>query len=78
MIAAYNYEQYVGEAIESVLDQGYPLELLEIVVVDDGSTDRTAAVVQGYSERHPARAVGPTGQQRPGGRGQPGYGRDHR
>jgi hypothetical protein len=53
VIAAYNYEQYVGEAIQSVLDQGYPLELLQVVVVDDGSTDRTAAVVRGYSERHP-------------------------
>ena len=53
VIAAYNYEQYVGEAIESVLDQGYPLELLEIAVVDDGSTDGTAAVVQGYAERQP-------------------------
>ncbi len=53
VIAAYNYEQYVGEAIESVLGQGYPLELLEIVVVDDGSTDGTAAVVQGYAQRQP-------------------------
>ena len=53
VIAAYNYEQYVGEAIESVLDQGYPLELLEIAVVDDGSTDGTAAAVHRYAERHP-------------------------
>lgn len=51
-IAAYNYEQYVGEAIESVLAQGYPSELLEVVVVDDGSTDGTASVVRDYAERH--------------------------
>jgi glycosyltransferase involved in cell wall biosynthesis len=54
VIAAYNYEQYVGEAIESVLSQGYPAELLEVVVVDDGSTDGTAEVVKGYEVSHPA------------------------
>lgn len=53
VIAAYNYEQYVGEAIGSVLSQEYPPELLEVVVVDDGSTDGTAAVVQRHAESHP-------------------------
>ena len=53
IIPAFNYEQYVGAAIDSVLAQGYPQELLEVVVVDDGSSDATAAVVRGYEERHP-------------------------
>jgi hypothetical protein len=53
VIPAYNYEQYVGEAIDSVLAQDYPRGLLEVVVVDDGSQDRTAAVARAYVDRHP-------------------------
>jgi hypothetical protein len=55
LVAAYNYERYVGEAIESALNQDYPAELLDVVVVDDGSQDGTAAVVAGLAERHPGR-----------------------
>lgn len=41
VIAAYNAEQFIAQAIQSVLDQTF--SDLEIVVVDDGSTDSTAA-----------------------------------
>ena len=48
IIPVYNGEQYLGEAIESVLGQTYrPLELL---VVDDGSTDGSADVATSYPE----------------------------
>lgn len=40
---AHNEEEFVEEAITSVLDQSY--DLVELVVVDDGSTDATAATV---------------------------------
>ena len=46
IITAYNGDAYVAEAIESVLNQTMPIH--ELVVVDDGSTDQTAAVVQPY------------------------------
>ncbi len=43
VMPAYNHETYVGEAVASVLDG--PWTDLELVVVDDGSEDRTAEVV---------------------------------
>lgn len=52
---AYNYARYVGRAIQSALDQEYPEDLLRLVVVDDGSSDDTAAVVRELAERHPDR-----------------------
>jgi glycosyltransferase involved in cell wall biosynthesis len=49
IIPCFNYGQFVGEAIQSVLNQTYPD--LEVIVVDDGSTDTTRDVV--YSFRDP-------------------------
>ncbi len=46
VIPSYNYAQYVVEAVESALRQAHPP--LEIIVVDDGSTDNTAEVLQPY------------------------------
>jgi glycosyltransferase involved in cell wall biosynthesis len=48
IIPCYNAERYVGEAIQSVLDQTY--QSFEIIVVDDGSQDGSAAVLQQYPD----------------------------
>ncbi len=48
IIATYNYGHYLSEAIESVLAQTYPN--IEILVVDDGSTDDTKQVVAKYPQ----------------------------
>ncbi|MEQ1642736.1 MAG: glycosyltransferase [Pyrinomonadaceae bacterium] len=49
IIPNYNYASYVGEAIDSVLAQDYPN--VEVIVVDDGSSDDSRAVVERYGER---------------------------
>jgi glycosyltransferase involved in cell wall biosynthesis len=48
VMAAYNAEEYVGAALESIYAQGY--EPLEVVVVDDGSTDRTGEIVRSFPD----------------------------
>lgn len=49
IIPAYNCERFIGAAIESVLQQTF--RDYEIIVVDDGSTDKTNEVVQRYRGR---------------------------
>lgn len=46
VIPAYNVEQHIGRAIDSVLGQSRRAD--ELIVVDDGSSDQTAQVVKGY------------------------------
>jgi glycosyltransferase involved in cell wall biosynthesis len=49
IVPVYNNAQYVAEALDSIFAQTY--RPLEVIVVDDGSTDDTAAVVGRYSDR---------------------------
>lgn len=51
VMAAFNAEPYIGQAIESALAQTEPS--LEVIVVDDGSSDGTPAVVDRYAARDP-------------------------
>jgi glycosyltransferase involved in cell wall biosynthesis len=50
--AAYNHDSFIGEAIEGFLMQRtcFPVEIL---IHDDASTDRTAAIVRNYEARYP-------------------------
>lgn len=46
IIPTYNYNNYIIEAIDSILNQTYPQDKIEIIVVDDGSTDNTFEVLK--------------------------------
>ena len=48
VIPCYNQAQYLGEAIQSALDQSY--RDFEIIVVDDGSTDNTSQVIASFGD----------------------------
>ncbi len=48
IIPVYNCDRYLGEAIQSVLDQTYPVH--EIIVVNDGSTDESAAIASRFQQ----------------------------
>jgi glycosyltransferase involved in cell wall biosynthesis len=50
VIPLYNHEQYVEQAIASVLAQTRPVD--EVIIVDDGSRDSSARLAQEYARRH--------------------------
>jgi len=49
IIPTYNYAEYIREAVDSVLEQTFPAEEIEIIIVDDGSSDNTREKVAGYN-----------------------------
>jgi hypothetical protein len=48
VVINHNYAEYLGEAIDSALAQTYPVQIL---VVDDGSTDTSRTIIDGYGGR---------------------------
>lgn len=61
IIANYNYAEYVAEAIESALNSDW--EDIEVIVVDDGSTDGSRAIIESFGDRVQA-VFKPNGGQR--------------
>src|SRR5688572_18270614 len=48
IIPSYNHEEFIGECIQSVLDQTF--QDFEIVITDDASSDRTIEIVEGFDD----------------------------
>lgn len=53
IVPTYNYADYVGHALDSLLSQDYLN--MNIIVVDDGSTDHTAEVMRNYLQTFPTK-----------------------
>lgn len=49
----YNEEQYIENCIVSLLEQDYPIELMEWIFVDGNSTDKTKQIVEEYRLKFP-------------------------
>ncbi len=49
IVPVYNLEEYIATCLDSLLSQTYPH--LEIIVVDDGSTDNSWQIISGYAEK---------------------------
>lgn len=50
LIPAYNHEDFVERCLDSVLEDAYPAK--EIVIIDDGSTDKTSERIQAWIATH--------------------------
>lgn len=52
IMPCYNESETIGEAIESLIALDYPKEMIEIIVVDDKSSDGSAEVVRRYTKKY--------------------------
>ncbi len=66
VIPARNEEAYVEGALRSVAAQHYPLECLECIVVDNGSTDETVQVAERFKQRNQSLAISVETETTPG------------
>src|SRR6185369_15088139 len=55
VIAAFDEESAIGRTLDALLTMNYPS--FEVVVVDDGSSDRTSEIVRAYIDKGPVRLV---------------------
>lgn len=55
IITCYNYAEYVGGAIESVLEQTY--KNIDLIIIDDGSTDNSLEVIKPYNKNKNVKIV---------------------
>ncbi len=53
IVAARNEEENIGRCLDSMVRLTYPADLLEVLIVDDRSTDRTRSIALEYADRHP-------------------------
>ena len=53
IIPCYNEEKYIGECLESLVENDYPKNKLEILVYDGGSIDNTREIIRGYKKTYP-------------------------
>ena len=52
IIPARNEEENIGYCLQSIIEQSYPAHLFEVLVVDDHSTDNTAAIIKSYASNN--------------------------
>ena len=55
LVCNYNYSSYITETLDSIRKQTY--KNIEIIVVDDGSTDSSVDLVEGYIKDHPGERI---------------------
>ena len=80
VIAVYNGEKFLERKLKTILSLNYPRELMDILVVSDGSTDRTDEIARSFAGQgvrflrvpHGGKAAGPERRRAPGVRRNPG------
>lgn len=53
IVPVYNVEEYLAKCVESLLNQNFPLKKIEILLIDDGSKDRSGEMCDIFAEKYP-------------------------
>lgn len=53
IMAVYNVEPWLRAAVDSVIDQDFGFEKVQLIMVDDGSTDDSGMICDEYARRYP-------------------------
>ncbi len=53
IVPIYNVADYLKDCLNSLLKQGVPEKELQIILVDEGSTDNSAQIAQKFVEKYP-------------------------
>ena len=57
IVPAYNEEKSITAALQSLVNLNYPKDRIEIIVVNDGSEDRTKEMVEQFISQHPSQTI---------------------
>ncbi len=57
IIAIYNTEKYLEEAIESIINQNFDFDKVQLILVDDGSTDKSLEICNNFKTKFPNNIV---------------------
>ncbi len=55
--AVYNAEPFLPDTVRSLLEQDFGFDRVQLILVDDGSTDGSAAMCDAYRKAHPDNVV---------------------
>lgn len=53
IVPVYNAEKFISECLDSIIAQGFKEDELQVVCVNDGSTDNSLNILKSYSEKYP-------------------------
>jgi cellulose synthase/poly-beta-1,6-N-acetylglucosamine synthase-like glycosyltransferase len=53
IIPTFNEEEYIERKLNNLLEQNYPSDLIEVLIVDDGSKDKTLNIAKEWMKKHP-------------------------
>ena len=57
VMAVYNVEPFLREAVESLIAQDFGFEKIQLIMVDDGSTDGSGAICDEYAAQYPENVL---------------------
>jgi cellulose synthase/poly-beta-1,6-N-acetylglucosamine synthase-like glycosyltransferase len=57
LIAAHNEEKVIGDLLSSILKVDYPREILQVIIVNDRSIDKTGEIIEEYVKNYPGQFI---------------------